>query len=95
MRFPWTSDDDIPCKWRIRRNFRSKPMGGACVSSAWPGFQVEEADCEVEDQKVLTFRGKGPGPPGTKVGLARCLPHHLPDLAWCRKPHFRQKVFRQ
>ena len=30
-------------------------------------LQVEEADCEVEDQKALTFRGKGAGPPGTKV----------------------------
>lgn len=31
------------------------------------GVEVEEADCEVEDQKALTFRGKGAGPPGTKA----------------------------
>lgn len=31
------------------------------------GVEVEEADCEVEGQKVLTFRGKGQGPPGTKA----------------------------
>ncbi|CAL5228656.1 g11826 [Coccomyxa viridis] len=31
------------------------------------GVEVEEAECGVEDQKVLTFRGKGPGPPGSKA----------------------------
>ena len=50
---------------------------GACISMAWLTTQVEEAECEVENQKALTFRGKGPGPPRTKVGM---ICHGLIDL---------------
>lgn len=42
---------------------------GACINMAWLMTQVEEAECGVENQKALTFRGKGPGPPGAKVSL--------------------------
>ena len=55
-----------------------------CMSMAWPAIQVEEAECEVEDQKALTFRGKGPGPPGTKV-CAGC--QAIKNLPWSEQHH--------